>query len=184
MFLTIFQIFVNGNNNYYLIHISRADETKIIRWAHWPLPILYWKGIYFVNNRSNTGNIIRLRLCSFSSYYCCRWIQSDLLSKHRMTSSWLRRSLAFILFGMLFHMSTRLRLTFLSTYTYHTRPRLPQPDFRFFFLLLSTELCVNKRNKTKSIPLALRNIVGIPTTFTQTHGQDVLSYVTLLCLII
>lgn len=100
-----------------------------------------------------------------------------------MTSSWLRRSLAFILFGMLFHMSTRQRLTFLSTYTYHTRPRLPQPDFRFFFLLLSTELCVNKRNKTKSIPLALRNIVSIPTTFTQTHGQGVLSYVTMLYLI-
>lgn len=66
--------------------------------------------------KSNTSNIIRLRLCSLSSY-CCSWIQTDLLSKHRMTSSWLRRSLAFILFGMLFHMSTKQRLTFLSTYT-------------------------------------------------------------------
>lgn len=77
---------------------------------------VYWKGIC-QQCRSNTSNIILLRLFSFSSYCSCRWIQTDLLGKHRMTSSWLRRSLAFILFGMLFHMSTRQRLTFLSTYT-------------------------------------------------------------------
>lgn len=105
--------------------------------------VVYWKGIC-QQYRPNTSNIIRLWSCSLSSY-CCRWIQTDLLSKHRMTSSWLRRSLAFILFGMLFHMSTRQRLTFLSTYTTLVRAYHNQIFDFFFPFPLDWVMCQQKK---------------------------------------